>query len=141
MNALVWMLLLLALGGLGYVTVIRVCTWVDHRKRNKQNGGKSHASCHSRQFSRARKYPAVELKICNDPCEAGLGIVGKRILKSEAPVLPLHGCRYEKCKCNYAQYDDRRYLQRRDTPHDVPVNRARNDDRRRNRSGRRLSDQ
>jgi hypothetical protein len=55
----------------------------------------------------------VELQICDDPCESALAIAGKRLLKSEAPPLPLEGCPHKKCLCAYIQYDDRRCMQRR----------------------------
>jgi hypothetical protein len=62
---------------------------------------------------RSNAYRAVELKLCGDPCEAALIIAGKRLLKAEAPPLPLEGCKSRKCNCCYIQYDDRRFVQRR----------------------------
>ncbi|MDR2014815.1 MAG: hypothetical protein LBP99_04235 [Azoarcus sp.] len=62
---------------------------------------------------RAYKFRAVELQICDDPCESSLAIAGKRLLKSEAPPLPLERCPHKKCLCTYIQYDDRRFTQRR----------------------------
>jgi hypothetical protein len=59
------------------------------------------------------KYRAVELQLCECPCESALAIAGKRLLKSEAPALPLAGCPHKKCRCSYIQYDDRRVAQRR----------------------------
>jgi len=62
---------------------------------------------------RAYKFRAVELRICDDPCESALAIAGKRLLKSEAPTLPLARCPHKKCMCTYTQYDDRRFMHRR----------------------------
>jgi hypothetical protein len=102
MSVWVWIpLLLLLLGGAVYVVVIYACARLSGRKG---------------------AYRAVELKLCNDPCEAALVIAGQRLLKSEAPRLPLEGCRKEKCLCTYILYDDRRVEQRRGaSPYGGPI--------------------
>ncbi|MDR2209806.1 MAG: hypothetical protein LBE22_12810 [Azoarcus sp.] len=110
MNATAWILLILLFGGLVYTAAFRVGARLGKRKNHRS------AAPHSRTSKlplRAYQYRAVELQICNNPCEASLAIAGKRLLKSEAPSLPLEGCPYEKCHCTYTQYDDRRLMQRR----------------------------
>ncbi|MDR0702062.1 MAG: hypothetical protein LBF61_06570 [Azoarcus sp.] len=112
MSATVWVLLLLLLGGAVYGAVVHFCAWLEERRYRKQTGG-SLFYHRGKVPLRPNAYRAVELKLCNTPCEAALIIAGKRLLKSEAPVLPLEGCKQRKCACRYIQYDDRRFEQRR----------------------------
>jgi hypothetical protein len=107
MNAVAWILLFLLLGGLLYTVAF---------SRKGKHRNRLGATSHSRTGKhplRLYKYRAVELQICDDPCESSLAIAGKRLLKSEAPSLPLEGCTHNKCLCVYIQYDDRRCVQRR----------------------------
>jgi hypothetical protein len=54
-------------------------------------------------------YPAVSVDIDeSDACPAVMKIVGKRILSSAAPALPLVDCTAEVCTCTYRNGDDRR---------------------------------
>ncbi|MCL1824786.1 MAG: hypothetical protein FWG26_02405 [Betaproteobacteria bacterium] len=111
MNTVAWMFLVLLIGGLAYVMVFRVRTRAGKRKR--MNRHLTSLSEMSKPPLRVYKYHAVELRLCDDPCESALAIAGKRLLKSEAPALPLTGCHHKKCMCAYIQYDDRRFVQRR----------------------------
>jgi hypothetical protein len=112
MNATAWMFLLLLIGGLVYVVASRAGARARRRKRRKQRDAAS-VSAMSKPPLRVYKYRAVELQLCENPCESALAIAGKRLLKSEAPALPLAGCPHKKCRCSYSQYDDRRVTQRR----------------------------
>ena len=60
-------------------------------------------------------YPAVSVEAQRGSCcEAVLEYVGKRVLVSEAPVLPIDACdRYAQCQCRYKKWDDRRQEERR----------------------------
>jgi hypothetical protein len=110
MNAAAWILLLLLLGGLLYLVAFRKSARA--RKRKSRYGSMS-GSKTGKPPLRIYKFHAVELQICDNPCESGLAIAGKRLLKTEAPLLPLEGCPHKKCLCAYVQYDDRRCMQRR----------------------------
>ena len=112
MNTIAWIPLLLLVGGLAYVVMSRTGARAEKRKRRNRHNA-TPLSEMSRPPLRAYKYRAVELQICEDPCESALAIAGKRLLKSEAPALPLSGCSRKKCTCAYTQYDDRRIMQRR----------------------------
>lgn len=111
MNAVAWMFLFLLIGGLLYIMVSRIGAQAKKQKRRNSHGA---ASEMSRLPLRAYKYRAVELQLCDNPCELALAIAGRRLLKSEAPALPLDGCHYKNCLCAYTQYDDRRILRRED---------------------------
>jgi hypothetical protein len=131
MSILTWFFVLLLLGGVGYMAVAYACTRMEERKYRGHTGG----SLFYRRGKvpwRAHAYRAVELKLCHDPCEAALVIAGKRLLKSEAPALPLAECKHKKCKCRYIQYDDRRFEQRRGaSPYGGPTGGAKTKEERR----------
>ena len=119
MNAVAWILLLLLIGGLAYVMTFRTGARAEKRKRRLRRDASAHPEM-SKPPLRVYKYHAVELQICDDPCESALAIAGKRLLKSEAPTLPLSGCSHKKCMCAYTQYDDRRIMQRRSRNESYP---------------------
>ena len=122
MNAVTWMLLLLLMGASAYVLVFRIGARAWRRKHNSRHGAASFSGMNKPPL-RVYKYRAVELQLCDDPCESALGIAGKRLLKSEAPALPLARCPHKKCMCTYIQYDDRRFMQRRSGsyPYGIPM--------------------
>jgi hypothetical protein len=111
MNAAAWLFLFLLVGALLYLMVSRAGVRARKQKRRSSHGAPSEIS---RLPMRAYKYRAVELQLCDDPCESALALAGRRLLKSEAPALPLSGCHYKNCLCAYTQYDDRRILRRED---------------------------
>ncbi|MCL2644631.1 MAG: hypothetical protein FWD51_04135 [Betaproteobacteria bacterium] len=123
MNAATWILLFLLTGGLAYVMATRMCA---RAEKHKNRHGSTSLSEMSKPPLRVYKYRAVELQICDDPCESALAIAGKRLLKSEAPALPLAGCPHKKCMCAYTQYNDRRLTQRRSDsyPYGMPMGSA-----------------
>ncbi|MDR1227726.1 MAG: hypothetical protein LBK55_01700 [Azoarcus sp.] len=112
MSATVWVPLLLLLGGAVYGVAAHIRTRLEERRYRKETGG-SLFYHRGKVPLRSNAYRAVELKLCNNPCEAALILAGKRLLKAEAPALPLEGCKRGKCTCRYIQYDDRRFVQRR----------------------------
>jgi len=130
MNAVTWMFLLLLIGGSAYVGALLVSARA--RKRRSRHGSSSHSEM-SKLPLRVYKFHAVELQICDNPCESALAIAGRRLLKSEAPALPLDGCPHRKCMCGYTQYDDRRLMQRRNEsyPYGMPMGRRPREERRR----------
>ena len=141
MNAVAWMFLLLLVAGFAYLFASRIGAQAGRRAHMNQHGTTSVSfSGTNKPPLRVYKYHAVELQICDDPCESALAIAGKRLLKSEAPALPLGGCPHKKCTCNYTQYDDRRILQRRceSYPYGMPIDGRMKEERRkanRRRSG------
>ena len=120
MNAVTWMILFLLVCGVAYVVAFRIGA---RAARRKHRHGASSFPEMSKPPLRVYKYHAVELQICDDPCESALAIAGKRLLKTEAPALPLTGCHHKKCLCAYTQYDDRRLTQRRSEsyPYGMPM--------------------
>jgi len=122
---LLLLLLLLLIGGSSYLVAFRVGAQVWKRRRGSRESADS-LSGMSKPPLRAYRYHAVELQMCDSPCESALAIAGKRLLKSEAPALPLDGCTHKKCMCTYTQYDDRRLMQRRceSYPYGMPMGRS-----------------
>jgi hypothetical protein len=140
MDALSWVILLVVVGMLALGMGIYFRSSLAEEKFGTSRGV---GSMLSRSVPvRLYAYRAVELQLCEDPCEVALSIAGKRLLKSGAPALPLPGCRHRKCRCKYIQYDDRRdMLPRRDMSHSVPAGKVRPEgDRRKARTGRRAAD-
>lgn len=129
MNAVTWMFLLLLMSGLAYVIASRVGARAEKRRRQHDTAS---FSAMGKPPLRVYKYRAVELQLCENPCESALAIAGKRLLKSEAPALPLAGCPYKKHRCSYTQYDDRRLMQRRSefSPYGRPTGERLNEERR-----------
>jgi hypothetical protein len=141
MDTLSWIILLIVIGMLVAATGFYIRSQLMEEKSGKQRGGGSAVSRNGPM--RLYAYRAVELQMCENPCEVALAIAGKRLLKSGAPALPLPGCRHRKCRCHYIQYDDRRDMQsRRDTSlYGVSVGKARQEgDRRKVSPGRRSAD-
>lgn len=85
-------------------------------------------------------YHAVSIQSPLNSCNAAREFEGQRFLSSEAPPLPLKGCRLATCTCRYAHHDDRRAGPRRASD----VTRAQNQffrgDERRRAGGRRITD-
>jgi len=64
---------------------------------------------------RKRQYPAVEVIPDTDNCcAASKAIAGRRLLREEAPTLPLKNCDQQICGCRYWHLNDRRTRARRD---------------------------
>ncbi|MCL2875415.1 MAG: hypothetical protein FWF12_03795 [Betaproteobacteria bacterium] len=122
MNAIAWMFLLLLIAGLAYVAAFHMRARVEKRNYRSHHGSTSTSGMNKSPL-RAYKFNAVELRICENPCESALAIAGKRLLKSEAPALPLGGCPHIKHMCTYIQYNDRRLTQRRSEsyPYGMPM--------------------
>ncbi|MDR2688526.1 MAG: hypothetical protein LBB76_02055 [Azoarcus sp.] len=130
MVGLAWLLLILVIGGLivGVVMYLRM-----HADELQGSSG------HKKHVSSA--FRAVELKLCNRPCEVGASISGKRYLREDAPALPLPGCPHKHCRCSYIQYEDRRAKNRRDMSfYSVAVGKVREGGDRRKNRGRRAAD-
>ncbi|MGB7990122.1 MAG: hypothetical protein WCF44_12035 [Candidatus Methylophosphatis roskildensis] len=59
-------------------------------------------------------YHCVAIRSRGVVCVAARTLVGKRLLSSEAPTLPVPGCTAANCRCSYVHYDDRRADDRRE---------------------------
>jgi len=130
MNAIAGMFLLLLIGGLAYVIAFRIGAQAARRRKKKR--GVTSLSEMTKPPLRIYRFRAVELQLCEEPCESALALAGKRLLKSEAPALPLGGCTHKGCMCSYTQYDDRRLMERRlmqrrseSSPYGVPTGKPR----------------
>jgi hypothetical protein len=61
---------------------------------------------------------AVEVRVGLMACPECRALAGKRYLSSEAPSLPVAGCRQpQSCRAVYQHHDDRRAGPRRDSEH------------------------
>ena len=70
----------------------------------------------------AKSYPAVELIVTpGEACAAAQASSGKRLLTSEAPLLPVPGCDQPRCGCRYRKFTDRRSETRRASAVDLPA--------------------
>lgn len=89
------------------------------------------------------QYRGVEI-VANgrDCCREAKRVAGQRFLSNEVPMLPLGGCTAKDCRCTYELYDDRRTDKRRvsDEVFDIRSELIDNDQRNRNKNGRRLTD-
>ena len=89
------------------------------------------------------QYRGVEI-VANsrDCCSEAKQIAGQRFLSNEVPMLPLGGCTAQSCRCTYELYDDRRTDKRRvsDEVFDIRSQLIDNDQRDRNKNGRRVTD-
>ena len=61
---------------------------------------------------RTARFAAVEIKTAADSCAAAKALVGKVLLASKAPALPLKGCD-RQCRCAFIKRSDRRQERRR----------------------------
>ncbi|MDR2259448.1 MAG: hypothetical protein LBE06_00630 [Azoarcus sp.] len=142
MKILAWILLILLIAGLvvGGFLYIRA----QMREEKKQGGSGTLFSRNKGEPVRLFAYRAVELQLCVDPCEVGISIAGKRLLRENTPALPLPGCKRKECECSYVQHDDRRSSQpRRDMSlYGVSISKARQGEERRKKGllGRRKMD-
>ena len=63
------------------------------------------------------KYHCVMIQFDDQACELVKSLKGKRLLTSNLVGLPIQGCKAKKCNCRYVHYDDRRDMDRRQTPY------------------------
>jgi len=63
------------------------------------------------------KYHCVTVHYSDTACDAVRKLSGKRILSSEAPVLPLTNCDSGNCNCRFQHHEERRVEERRDAYH------------------------
>jgi len=63
------------------------------------------------------KYHCVTVHYSDTACDAVKTLSGKRILSSEAPVLPLINCDSGNCSCRFQHHEERRVEERRDAYH------------------------
>jgi hypothetical protein len=63
--------------------------------------------------SATQNYKCVEIKAGLMQCKAVDKYKTKRLLTSEAPVLPVLGCDSTECECKFVRYEDRRRDDRR----------------------------
>jgi hypothetical protein len=63
--------------------------------------------------SATQNYRCVVIKAGLMQCKAVDKYKSKRLLTSEAPVLPVPGCDSTECKCKFVRYEDRRRDDRR----------------------------
>ena len=54
------------------------------------------------------EYNAVAIQYSENACDAAKAMTGRRFLSTAAPRIPLPGCDYLDCRCQFAHYDDRR---------------------------------
>jgi hypothetical protein len=59
------------------------------------------------------KYHCVTVQFGQSPCDAVKKLEGKRILSSEASVLPLDSCDALQCECRFQHHEERRADDRR----------------------------
>lgn len=60
-------------------------------------------------MAQGRKFPAVTIAMPSKCCEAVSALAGKRILASQAPMVPMPDCTMpDRCRCRFQKYDDRR---------------------------------
>ena len=62
------------------------------------------------------EYHAVAIKYSENACDAAKAMTGRRFLSTAAPHLPLPDCDFLDCRCQFAQYDDRRVGHDRRSP-------------------------
>ncbi len=62
------------------------------------------------------RYHAVAIKYSENGCDAAKAMTGRRFLSSAAPRLPLPECDALECRCQFAQYKDRRTNHDRRSP-------------------------
>ena len=79
-------------------------TGVKHKKTTKTS---------ATQFTPARQYKCVVIKAGLIACKQAEAMRDQRLLRDEAPVLPLAGCHIGECACKFLRYDDRRTDERR----------------------------
>jgi hypothetical protein len=65
------------------------------------------------KFTPARQYKCVVIKAGLIACKQAEAMRDQRMLRDEAPVLPLAGCHIGECECKFLRYDDRRNDERR----------------------------
>jgi len=62
------------------------------------------------------QYQAVAIKYSENACDAAKAMTGRRFLANAAPRLPLPGCNFPECRCQFAHYKDRRANRDRRSP-------------------------
>lgn len=87
---------------------------VKHKKTTtKMSANKTSNKTSSTKFTPARQYKCVVIKAGLIACKQAEAMRDQRMLRDEAPVLPLAGCHIGECECKFLRYDDRRTDERR----------------------------
>lgn len=89
--------------------------WYAKRKAATRTGvkHKKTAKTSATKFTPARQYKCVVIKAGLIACKQAEAMRDQRLLRDEAPVLPLAGCHIGECECKFLRYDDRRTDERR----------------------------
>jgi hypothetical protein len=97
---------------LGTLLILAVAWLIIRIRRNKTESEKI-----KKPQQRIRgAYHAVAIKYSENACDAAKAMTGRRFLSTAAPRLPLPGCDYIDCRCQFAHYDDRRTGRDRRSP-------------------------
>lgn len=67
-------------------------------------------------LSKRNRYAAVTVQTDVIACAAVERYIGRRVLVSEAPSLPVPGCTAKTCECRFVKYPDRRAQRERRIP-------------------------
>ena len=78
-----------------------------HRQGNKKSG-------QLKRLSQGGSYWGVTIR--NGNCAGAKRLIGKKFRLSEAPALPMPGCRSMRCPCSYTGLRERRTSERRSSP-------------------------
>jgi len=81
------------------------------RKKHRQGNKKS---SQLKRLSQAGSYWGVTIR--NGNCAGAKRLIGKKFRLSEAPALPMPGCRSMRCPCSYTGLRERRSSERRSSP-------------------------
>lgn len=96
---------------LGALLVLAIAWLVLRLRRDKSEVAKKASS-----LGNGGAYRAVAIQYSENSCDAAKAMTGRRFLSTAAPRLPLPDCDYIDCRCQFANYDDRRTGQDRRTP-------------------------
>ncbi len=87
------------------VLLVLTLAWLVVRIRNNKAIAKTESSP---KPDRMGVYHAVAIKYSENACDAAKALTGHRFLANKAPHLPLPECDFPDCRCQFANYDDRR---------------------------------
>jgi hypothetical protein len=108
---LILMLATLALAAVWCIAILLRNRYTEHRRNVALR--KLQEKVTQRESNSPRSFRAVSIIPARPSCKLVNRYSGTRYLTTEAPHLPLAGCRVQPCRCRYAHYDDRRVEDRR----------------------------
>jgi hypothetical protein len=88
------------------ILIAVVLIWIYSKRSKTKSASKNKHS--TKAIKREQDFRGISIQICPQACAAAKELRDKRVLTSQAPMLPLADCNVSDCTCKYVHHNDRR---------------------------------